>query len=173
MPVLVFKNIPGDDCMAAMAERYPDIDSSAMFPYLHFLRTSAELVQYVDKMLGAHGMAMGRMSVMMTLHIDPAGTSTPGQIAERCGVTAATITRLVDGLLADGLVERTADAVDRRSLRVTITDKGRAQMEQLLPPHFRNIAELFSVFTKAERKEMARLLEKLFGQLDKLNSELK
>jgi DNA-binding MarR family transcriptional regulator len=158
--------------MEAMRQRYPDMETGAMVPYLHFLRCSAELVSYVERQLGSHGMAMGRMTVMMTLNMDPEQSRTPGDIAERCGVTAATITRLVDGLVADGFVERSADLRDRRSYQLKLTEAGRAQLEGLLPQHLRNISDIFSGFNASERKEFARLMEKLYEQLKRKNAEI-
>lgn len=156
--------------MQQMAKRYPEMDCDVMLPFVHFLRTSSEMVQVVERDLARHGMAMGRMSVMMSLNVDPDKGTTPGEIAERCGVTAATITRLVDGLVAEGYVDRSADPNDRRSQRILLTDKGKRQLEGLLPEHFRLIRSLFSTFTAKEREQMTRLMDKLFVQLNTINT---
>jgi DNA-binding MarR family transcriptional regulator len=49
-----------------------------------------------------------------------------GVLAERIGTTDATATRTVDALAAAGLAERTADAEDRRAVRVAVTRSGRS-----------------------------------------------
>src|SRR5687768_14647348 len=48
------------------------------------------------------------------------------------GLSAAGATRLVDGLQADGLVERRASLGDRRSRAVVVTDAGRKSARRVL-----------------------------------------
>lgn len=47
-------------------------------------------------------------------------------VAER--VSAPTMSRIVDGLVREGLLQREQDARDRRIVRITITDDGRAAL---------------------------------------------
>src|SRR4051812_17129399 len=51
---------------------------------------------------------------------------TLSQLAERHCCGKSNITQLIDRLEADGLVLRVADPDDRRTIRATITDSGRA-----------------------------------------------
>ncbi|MEA3203165.1 MAG: hypothetical protein QOI63_840, partial [Thermoplasmata archaeon] len=48
-----------------------------------------------------------------------------GDIAEELGVSPPALSKLVDGLVERGLVERGADAADRRRLSLAITSAGR------------------------------------------------
>jgi DNA-binding MarR family transcriptional regulator len=50
-------------------------------------------------------------------------------VAERCYVSAATVTGVVDTLERDGLVVRERDAQDRRVIRVRLTATGRRRVE--------------------------------------------
>lgn len=52
------------------------------------------------------------------------------QLAEAEGVRPPTMTRLIQALEADGLVERTADAADRRATVLRATRRGRALLEK-------------------------------------------
>lgn len=54
------------------------------------------------------------------------GGERAGVIARRLAVSKPTVTALVDTLVERGLAERRADADDRRSVTVSITDAGRA-----------------------------------------------
>ena len=53
------------------------------------------------------------------------GASMPSALAERLAVRRPTITAVVDGLVARGLVERTPGGGDRRSVTHTLTVKGK------------------------------------------------
>ena len=59
------------------------------------------------------------------------GDRTVQEIATHTGVTSSATTRLADGLERNGWAERKRDDVDRRKVRVTLTDAGRAEAERL------------------------------------------
>jgi DNA-binding MarR family transcriptional regulator len=60
--------------------------------------------------------------------VDRHGPLTPSELAAREQIQRPTATRIVDRLVAEGLVERTPDPDDRRSLRIATTSRGRATL---------------------------------------------
>lgn len=56
---------------------------------------------------------------------------TPAQIADNIGVDRSAVTRLLDRLETKNLIERVHDGLDRRSVKIFITDAGQALMEEL------------------------------------------
>jgi DNA-binding MarR family transcriptional regulator len=73
----------------------------------------------------------------------------------------STVTRLVDFLEGEGLVFRTADSVDRRSQRVTLTPAGvllRAQAQAALQEAIR---QRFSVLSHAELHQLLEMHRRL------------
>ena len=85
----------------------------------------------------------------------------PNTLAEEAGVTRATVTGLLDGLEREQLVERHADAYDRRALRIRLTRKGKRVTKAVFEQHSRWIASLYGNLTLPERKQLAALLEKV------------
>ena len=66
------------------------------------------------------------------LTIVAAGTcQNQAAIAERLGIDRTITTHLVDGLEAQKLVRRSADPLDRRSRRITLTPRGEKKLEAL------------------------------------------
>ncbi len=65
-----------------------------------------------------------------------------GELAERVLITRPTVTRLVARLVDDGLVERSPDAHDRRTVRVSLSDEGRARLAGAARVHGDGIARL-------------------------------
>jgi DNA-binding MarR family transcriptional regulator len=61
--------------------------------------------------------------------IERHGPLTPSELAHREAVKRPTVTRVVTRLEEAGLVERAADAVDRRSFLVTVTPAGQAFLQ--------------------------------------------
>ncbi|MEU1685642.1 MarR family winged helix-turn-helix transcriptional regulator [Micromonospora sp. NPDC005707] len=70
-----------------------------------------------------HGLTSAGMRVLLVLL--RAGDSTHREMAERCFVRPATLTGIVDTLERDGFVARRRDTDDRRSVQLSLTDKGR------------------------------------------------
>ena len=66
------------------------------------------------------------------------------ELSNKMQVTSPTITQLVTGLEESGLVERKMDKEDRRSVKVTLTEKGRevaAKAEEEFLSTFRSAVE--------------------------------
>ena len=78
----------------------------------------------------------------------------------------STISRAVTALMQRQLVERVANADDRREFRLRMTRKGRALYEELIPRLLRREQEILSCLSAHERKEFARLLGKIEHSLD-------
>lgn len=86
-------------------------------------------------------------------------------IARRAGLDTSTMTGLLDRMERDGLVARTADSSDRRTLRITLTDEGKkirkpvvSETLQLLDECFAGVPEADLAVTKAT---LAKVLSKV------------
>lgn len=169
MPFLMLKDLPRYDCLQAAAQRFPDLDPSASEVYLQLLRTGDELSSGQQAYLAQHNISQGRFTVLMLLLRAGAeacaqpGTnnSNPAVLAERAGVTRATMTGLIDTLEKDGFVKREPDPTDRRMMTVSLTPKAEAFLENMLPGYFRRIAEVMRGLTEEERKTFLQLLQKV------------
>jgi DNA-binding MarR family transcriptional regulator len=78
----------------------------------------------------------------------------------------STISRAVTALIERQIVERVANAEDRREFRLRLTRKGRALYEELIPRLLRKEQEILSCLSARERKAFANLLGKIENSLD-------
>jgi DNA-binding MarR family transcriptional regulator len=132
--------------------------------FLHLLRTGDEAFRVTEEHFHANGLSQGRFTVLMLLYDKSCGrthTLTPALLAEKAGVTRATMTGLIDTLERDGMVTREPDPGDRRQFAVELTSKGLAFLNRILPEHFRRISALLSALSETERRTMVRLLGKI------------
>jgi DNA-binding MarR family transcriptional regulator len=147
--------------------------------------TESELAAFagaVDDFLRAGRRARGRLhlddagdvglSLSQYYLLEPlAGADGPlclGELALAAGVSAPTATRMLDGLVRDGLVERSRRADDRRLVAVALTGAGR---ERVLAARERVLArrrEIFDSLGPSERRSATRLLERLAAALEEL-----
>ncbi len=77
----------------------------------------------IDEHLRDKGHSASRMEAMASIAYSPAAT-TQIQVAKRIGIEGPTLTRTLDMLEADGLVERLADPKDRRNKHMRLTPAG-------------------------------------------------
>lgn len=167
MPLLMLKDLPRYECLLEAASEFPDLDPSATEVFLNLLRTGDEAFRVVETHLAQHDITQGRFGVLMALWAcDGSSGSTgpalsPAVLAERTGVTRATITGLVDTLERDGLVARSPDPDDRRMLSVSLTARGEKLLRRIFPAHFRQMAWLMQPLSESERKTLVRLLTKV------------
>jgi len=71
------------------------------------------------------------------------------------------ITRMLDQLESRGFVERERSQQDRRVVKLSITDAGRAKLTELTPPFIENLNRVLDPFSADEFAELNRLLGKL------------
>jgi DNA-binding MarR family transcriptional regulator len=93
--------------------------------------------------------------------LDAPGPMTPGELAVAAGVAAPTATRTLGGLEGDGLVVRERDERDRRLVRISLTDLGRERVAAKRERMHAWRAQLYASLPPAERRQAARLLERL------------
>jgi DNA-binding MarR family transcriptional regulator len=92
--------------------------------------------------------------------------STQSDLAAHSGRDKGQLARLVGGLRERGLLEAQEDATDRRSLRLTLTDAGRA-LQQTLQRRRRRQAEVaVNGLSADERRQLLGLLARIRGNLE-------
>jgi len=80
--------------------------------------------------------------------------------------TSGSMSLRIDSLEKQGLVERTPDSDDRRSVFVTLTPKGVDLLEVVIPEHLENENSLVAGLNLAERKQLTGLLRKWLVSLE-------
>jgi DNA-binding MarR family transcriptional regulator len=80
-------------------------------------------------------------------------------------ITTGAITHRVDRAEAKGLVERVRDSADRRSVRIRLTDRGLALVDEVVASHLANEARLLASLDPDQREQLAALLRILLEDL--------
>lgn len=92
----------------------------------------------------AGGLSVSELDVLITLAAAPHGAVRLTQLADRVLLTKSGITRLVDRLESQGLVERKPCESDGRGLNAVLTEKGREAHRRTMGPHLRRVAVEFT-----------------------------
>ena len=104
-------------------------------------------------------MSLPRFDLMAQLERTPAGIRM-GELSKRLMVTNGNVTQLADQLEHEGLVERTADPRNRRSLLIRLTPKGRRRFDTVAKANEGWIVELFAGLSRPEKRQLFTALAK-------------
>lgn len=162
--MLELKDLPDADILKKFADRYPDADIDSVLQFLTFLRVATDLSNGLDRYLASHALLQGRWWVLVLLMREDDGCSSPSKLAEKAGVSRATMTGLIDSLQRDRLVTRMVGPKDRRQTLVKLTAKGQAKLDQVMPEYYRRVQQLMSVLSDDEGKTLMQALIKLSQQ---------
>jgi DNA-binding MarR family transcriptional regulator len=108
------------------------------------------------QVLAQHGCTVDRWRALTLLARE--GSHDMSELAQSTQLPAASVTRLVDGLVADNLAHRKADPRDRRRVLVHATQRGLALQRELSE---RISTEHFAIFGEVDEGDLARFLESL------------
>jgi DNA-binding MarR family transcriptional regulator len=85
------------------------------------------------------------------------------ELAERLRIARRSATSVVEELVTLGLVQRSADAADRRAVIVAVTSKGRRLLQRLGDSRRTALAALAEGFSPSEWDTLRTLLTRLAG----------
>lgn len=160
MSDLGMRDTPALEALERRSAALGHIDPAALAAAQDLLRVAKRMLGAFADAFAGHGLSPGRYAVLMALDVHRPSMA-PSEIAERVGVTRATVTGLIDGLMRDGLVAEGAEASDRRRKAIALTRKGEALIEQAVPDIFARMAALTAPLSGEERRAAVRLLLKV------------
>ncbi|SEH32766.1 MarR family winged helix-turn-helix transcriptional regulator [Selenomonas sp. KH1T6] len=142
-------------------ELVEEINPSAVIAMLRIKQAAEEIQQGIlDILQSEYHLSEGKFCVLVVLHQHGEGIA-PSVLAEKVGVTRATISSMLQRMERDGLVAVKADKADARSKKVKLTRAGNDFMQEILPPHYLRVSKLMEKLSEEEQKEVIRLLHKL------------
>lgn len=136
-------------------------DHQALRLWLRLLTCTQHIERHVRaKLRGRFGTTLPRFDLMSQLERHPEGLRM-NALSRRMMVTGGNVTGIVDQLESEGLVERAADAGDRRAFRVRMTRAGERAFAQMAREHEHWIVEILSGLERREHAELFALLAKV------------
>lgn len=157
--MLQLRDLPTTETLSKFVQRYPEADVSAIATFLHLLRVATDLSTALDECLSRHGLLQGRWWVLILLMREEKNISTPSALADKAGVTRATMTGLIDGLERNGLVERIFDAEDRRRVSIKLTAAGQAKLDDVMPDYYSRLRLCMAGLNETGRDQLQEMLK--------------
>lgn len=155
-----------DFVVAQWAQAMPSVDVSSMEIFGRMARIQKHLERLRVEALSHYGFKEGEFDVLATLRRAGAPYRlTPTELYRSLMVTSGAMTNRIARLESAGMVERVADAKDRRSLQVALTAQGRALIEQAVVTHTEIQELVLASLGMEQRHALARLLKAVLADL--------
>jgi len=128
-----------------------------------FLRTHTHLIRRLEQdLLTNNKIALGSYDVLVQLAEAPENRLRMSELANAVLLSRSGLTRLVDRMQREGLVERQPDPGDARGLFTVLTPRGRDALRDAAVVHLRGVSELFvDRLTEQELQQLQELMTKL------------
>src|SRR5688500_4368195 len=148
--MFLLRDLPKYESIRHLSERYPEVDPRAVDAFLVLWRTATDTLVAFESFLQTLGMSQGKLTVLMLLNRRPEEGINPSELADRAGVTRATMTGLPDGLEREKMISRQGDRADRRRAVVRLTPDAIKYLAGILPCYYTRLHELMADLTEDE-----------------------
>jgi DNA-binding MarR family transcriptional regulator len=151
--------------MASLSTEQRPLDEAELRAWRGLLRAHAFLVKRLDAELeAAHGLPLTSYEVLLHLSKSDGCKMRMCDVAESVLLSRSGLTRLVDRLERDGLVERVSCPDDARGAYARLTEAGRAKLAAASSTHLEGIRQHFlAYFDEREMHVLADAWERVAG----------
>jgi len=119
-------------------------DDPRLAAWRAFLLAHARLSRRLDEELRAeHGLSLPEYDALLQIAEAPDRRLRMSQLADAVVLSRSGVTRLIDRLVADGLVTRSQCLSDARGAEAVLTDAGLARLRDAAATHLRGIESYF------------------------------
>ncbi len=121
-----------------------------------------EMTTYLDQF----NLTPGKFNILMIIKHQGKNDGIPQvEISKRLIVTPSNMTKLIDKLEKDGLVERSALEGDRRVNIMNITSKGSKLLDAVWPGYIEKLKKLIGGLNQGQQKDVSELLKVWLAKL--------
>jgi len=115
--------------------------------------------RYYNNQYARYGITIGQSFILFDLLINEC--SSLKDIAARVQLDSPAVTGFIDRLVREDLVERQEDPCDRRSLCISLTEKGQKLVEKILPIAKQFNRQIKDILIPSDLEAFERSLERL------------
>lgn len=141
------------------------LEGAPLEAWRNYLQSHASILRQLDaELLAEYDLTTRDYEVLLYLAQTEGARLPMSALAERTMLTRSGITRLVDGLVVRGLIERVSCPTDARVSYAKLTDPGAEKLRRAGCAHIASIRRLFlERFSPEEVEQLALLLGRLPG----------
>ena len=147
----------------AIHTRSSTLNGVELVAWRAFMRAHARLTRGLESELeAADNLPLRSFMVLLELEHAPGRRLRMSDLAEAAGLSRSGLSRLIDRLVSEGLIERAECDDDGRGSFAVLTPAGEARVNAATPTHTAAVRQLFvSSFTAAELRELSGFLSRI------------
>lgn len=130
----------------------------ALHSLVVFHRASNAITRQEMETIKKHHLTIAQFGVMEALYNK--GNLRIQDLIDKLLSTSGNMTVVIRNMIRDGYVFRAPNEQDKRACLIGLTPFGRETIEKILPEHYENIGQIFSVLTEEEQESLAAILKK-------------
>ena len=156
-----------DDLSAAWEREYPDLDTSAFPPMVRLARLSVLIDSFQQAVLSPFELSSGDYGVLAALR--RAGQPyqlSPSKLYSRLQRSSGGMTKILNRLGDQGLVERSPDPLDGRGSLVSLTEAGLDVQERVFSAFLTATQDLLAPLSEIDLKDTDRALRNLLDTFE-------
>ncbi|HEX5513170.1 MAG TPA: MarR family transcriptional regulator [Gammaproteobacteria bacterium] len=135
--------------------------------WLHLIKCSKRVEQTISDLFRTrYNSSLSRFDVLAQLEHSGSEGITTSALAQGLLASKGNITRLLDRMISDGLIERRPSSEDRRVSYVFLTAKGAEAFHRMAEDHEVWSEEIFGVLSATELEQLVSLLDRVRRQVD-------
>ncbi|MFK0243785.1 MarR family winged helix-turn-helix transcriptional regulator [Amycolatopsis azurea] len=155
-----------DHVVGAWRRERPELDLTAIGVAGRLGRVVLLTTPMVEAVFAKHGLKQGEFDVLAALRRSGKPyTLIPSELSATLMMSRAGMTSRIDRLETAGLVGRALDPEDRRSFRITLTERGFEVVDAAMTEHTANVAKLLSPLG-GDLEVLDGALRRLLGSLE-------
>lgn len=141
-----------------------ELDDLQVRAWRAFLVGHAQVVRLLEAdLIATSHLLLAEFDVLFQLGLAENHRLRMNELANMVVLSRAGMTRLIDRLVADGLVARLKCDSDARGAYAVLTERGHARLAEARPGHFAAVRRVFlTAFTRPELEALAGLMERSF-----------
>lgn len=121
------------------------------------------------RFMGSYGLTPHGLAVLG--YLEHGSALTQRELARRCGVAPSTLNHTVDHLARSGWVERGRDTSDRRLVRLSLTESGHRQLQEVREAADSQIEPMLDHLTPSDEAAVRRFLLETVARLQEMEDE--
>jgi MarR family transcriptional repressor of emrRAB len=157
----------------AMAEALPDLPMPETVMVRLIRIGVVGLGQFFEPVFRSIGLSESSFHVLCLLMANDHGEASPSELSELVGTSRANMTRILDELAAEKLINRMPQERDGRRFVIQITTAGQRAATAAAPKLVEPLRRAFSDLTPEEFAQLDALLRKVITSFDKGASPLR
>ncbi|CDG21393.1 HTH-type transcriptional regulator pecS [Xenorhabdus poinarii G6] len=146
-----------DRLLKQWEQQRPDLNSSSMGVIGRLCRINKMIEQRLQRVFKEYGLSAIEFDILATLRRNNTPI-TPTEMYQSVMLTSGAMSTRIEHMVQRGLIERTANAEDRRSCKVFLTPEGKSLIDKAVESHLENQIAILEPLTEDQQEQLATLL---------------